>query len=135
GVDGIAALELPDLAAAVEQADVLVAVDLEVPVGVRGEPVVVAAVADDGVVVRDAQPAEQGLELLLGDEVATYRVTQVTGPVDLDRALDVVLVVGRGVFVDLDQNDLGVVEMLLDPVGRDESGLATHEATPVVGLG
>ena len=53
-VDQLAGVELPLLAAAVEQLDVVVAVELEVPVGVGGEPVVVAAVEDDGVVVGDA---------------------------------------------------------------------------------
>jgi hypothetical protein len=32
----------------------------------------------------------------------------------------VVLLVRRGVFVDLDEDDLRVVEMLLDPFGVDE---------------
>ena len=90
----LAGVELPLLAAAVEQLDVLVAVQLEVPVGVRGEPVVVAAVEDDGVVVADAALGEQRLELLLVDEVAADLVLQVGRPVELDGALDVALVVG-----------------------------------------
>ena len=119
-VDQLAAVELPLLAAAVEQPDVGVAVEREVPVGVGGEPVVVAAVEHDGVVVGDASLGEQRLELLLVDEVATDLVLQIGRPVELDGALDVALVVGGGVLVDLDQDDGVVVEMVLHPLGGDE---------------
>ena len=97
-------VELPLLASAVEQPGIAVAVQLEVPVRVRGEPVVVAAVQHDGVLVADAALGEQRLELLLVDEVPTDRVLQVGLPVDLDRAGDVATVVRRGVLVDLDQH-------------------------------
>ena len=53
------AIEFPFLTAAVEQLDLVVAVELEVPVGVGGEPVVVPAVEDDGVVVGYPAFAEQ----------------------------------------------------------------------------
>ena len=125
-VGELAGVELPLLAAAVEQPDVVVAVELEVPVGVGGEPVVVAAVEHDGVVVGDAALGQQRLELLLVDEVAADLVLQVGGPVELDGAPDVALVVGRGVLVDLDQDDLRVVEVVLDPLGGDERVLAAH---------
>jgi hypothetical protein len=45
----------------------------------------------------------------------------------------VVLLVGRGVLVDLDEHHLGVVEMGLDPVGVDEdalSGTRGHAGPP-----
>ena len=71
-----APVELPLLAAAVEQLDVLVAVELELPVGVGGEPVVVAAVEHDGVVVARCPSRQQLLELLLIDDVAADRVLQ-----------------------------------------------------------
>jgi hypothetical protein len=44
-LDELPAVELPLLASPVEELDVRVAVQLELPVGVGGEPVVVAAVA------------------------------------------------------------------------------------------
>ena len=115
--------------------DVVVAVELEVPVGVGREPVVVAAVQDDGVVVGDAALGQQCLELLLAHEVAADRVLQVLLPVEADRAPDVVLVVGGGVLVDLDEDDLRVVEVGLDPVGVDEDALAgaAHADTSVCG--
>ena len=125
-VGQLAGVELPLLAPAVEQLDVLVAVELEVPVGVGGEPVVVAAVEHDGVVVGDAPLGQQRLELLLVDEVAADLVLQVGLPVELDRALDVALVVGRGVLVDLDQDDAGGVEVVLHPLGGDERVVAGH---------
>ena len=123
-LDQLAGVELPLLAAAVEQPDVVVAVELEVPVGVGREPVVVAAVQHDRVVVADALRGQQRLELLLAHEVAADRVLQVLLPVQADRAPDVVLVVGGGVLVDLDEHHLRVVEVGLDPVGVDEDSFA-----------
>ena len=125
-VGQLAGVELPLLAAAVEELDVLVAVELEVPVGVGGEPVVVAAVEHDGVVVGDAALGEQRLELLLVDEVAADLVLEVGGPVELDGSPDVALVVGGGVLVDLDEDDAVGVEVVLDPLGGDERVLAAH---------
>jgi hypothetical protein len=58
-----------------------VAVELEVPVGVGGEPVVVAAVQHDGVVGGDAAVGQQCLELRLADEVTADLVLQVGLPV------------------------------------------------------
>jgi hypothetical protein len=109
-----------------------VAVELEVPVGVGGEPVVVAAVEDDGVVVGDAALGEQSLELLLAHEVTPDRVLKVLLPVQAHGALDVVLVVGGGVFVDLDEDDLRVCEVGLDPVGvYEDLFTCAHAATSV----
>ena len=69
---------------------------------------------------------QQCLELRLVDEVAAHLVLEVGGPVELDGALDVALVVGGRVLVDLDEDDLRVVEMVLHPLGGDESGVAAH---------
>ncbi len=77
------AVELPALAAAVEQLDVGVAVQLEVPVGVGREPVVVAAVQDHRVVVADALVGQQLRELVLVDEVALDGVLQIVFPVQI----------------------------------------------------
>ena len=57
------------------------------------------------------------VELGLGHEVTANRVLQVAGPVEAHGAGDVPLVVGRDVFVDLDEDDGRVVEVLLHPVG------------------
>src|SRR5699024_11572171 len=98
-----AGVELPLLAAAVDPLDVLVAVVLEVPVGVGGEPVVVAAVEHHGVVVADALGRQQRGELLPVEEVAAHRILQFGAPVQAHRARDVRGLVGGGVFVDLDE--------------------------------
>jgi len=129
-VDERAGVELPLLASAVEQLDVVVAVELELPVRVRGEPVVVAAVEHDGVVVGDALGGQELLELLLGRDVATHRVLQLGGPVDLHGAGEVAAVVGGGVLVDLDEDDAFRAEILLGPVGGDEHVLAAHAMAP-----
>ncbi len=93
-VGQLAAVELPLLAAAVEQPDVLVAVELEVPVGVRGEPVVVAAVEHDGVVVGDALLDSSASNCaLLTKSRRTWSWRSVVQS-SLHGALDVALVVG-----------------------------------------
>jgi hypothetical protein len=103
-----------------------VAVQLEVPVGVGGEPVVVAAVEDHGVVVADALVGQELLEALLVDEVTADRVLKVLGPVDPDGVADVVLLVGGRVLVHLDDRDGRVVQVLLEPIGVDQDVAAAH---------
>lgn len=60
------------------------------------------------------------VELCLADQVTAHRVLQVSGPVDAYGTADVVLVVGGGVLIDLDKDDLRIVQMGLDPVRVDE---------------
>ena len=68
--------------------------------------------------------ADRG-ELLGVDVVADELVLEVALPVDLDGAGDVAHVVEQDVLVALDDPDLRVVAVLLDPVGRDED-LGVH---------
>ena len=123
-------VELPLLAATVDQLDVVVAVQLEVPVGVRGEPVVVAAVQDHRVVVADALAGQQLLEAGPVDEVAADGILQVGLPVQLDGARQVAGVVGGGVLVDLDEDQPGGGQVLLGPFGGHEGLLAAHARAP-----
>ena len=74
---GRAALGDPLLARAVHQLHVVVAVVLEVPVRVGGEPVVAVAVEHDRVLVRDPAAAEQRAELVRAEEVALDLVLEV----------------------------------------------------------
>src|SRR5207245_1240362 len=60
------------------------------------------------------------------DEVAAHRVLEVLLPVDPDGVPDVVLVVRRGVLVDLDEDDLRVVQVGLDPVGVYQDVATAH---------
>ena len=106
------------------------AVQLEVPVRVGGEPVVVAAVEDHGVVVGDTPVGQQLGELLGVDEVTSDRVLQIGTPVQLHRAGDVAAVVGAGVFVDLDEDDVVGIEIALGPVGGDQDVGACHGVDP-----
>src|SRR5215211_1239171 len=116
----LAALQLPGLAAAVEQLDRAVPVDLVVPVGVGGEPVVVAPVQDHGRVRGDAQGVLELGELLGRDEVAAQRVLEVGVPVDGHGPADVPAGIGVGVLVDLDEAQVGVVQVGGQPVGGDQ---------------
>ena len=119
----VAPLVDPLLAAAVEDAHVAVPVDLEVPVRVRGEPVVLVAVDDDGRVVPDSAAAEEPLERVLLDHVALDRILQVVLPVQLDRSPDVALFVEIRVLVHLGDDDVVVVQVLGDPIGGHEHRL------------
>jgi hypothetical protein len=103
-----------------------VPVEPEVPVGVGGEPVVVTAVEQHGVLVRDAPLGQQVLEAGLVHEVPADRVLQVLLPVDLDRARDVPLVVGAGVLVYLDDDDTRLADVGLRPVGVHEDVGSAH---------
>src|SRR5882724_6856658 len=125
----LAGLELPLLAAAVEQLHVLVPVQLEVPVRVGGEPVVVPAVQDDGVVAGNAALRHKGAESGLVHEIAANRVLQVLLPVDLYGVADMTLVVGAGVLVDLDEDSARVAVMGLDPFGVHEDVGTAHSET------
>ena len=93
------------------------AVVLEVPVGVGGEPVVAVAVEDDRVVVGDPAAAHQLAEVFRAEEVALDLVLEVELPVESDRARNVGFGVEPRVLVDLDDLDVVVIEVLGDPVG------------------
>jgi hypothetical protein len=85
------------------------------------KPVVAVPVEDDRRVVRDAETAEQLLELLAADEIPFDRILEVVAPVQADSSGYVTLVVERGVLVDLGNDDVRIVEVLGEPVGRDEN--------------
>ena len=68
-------------AAAIHQTNVFVAVILEEPEGVGGEPVVVVAIEDDGSIRRDARFGEQAVEFILGEDVAVDLILQLRFPV------------------------------------------------------
>ena len=77
----------PVLAAAVEDPDVAVAEQLELPVGPGGEPVVVVAVQDDRGVGPDARRATgAALKSSRAGDVAADAVGELAGPVPADRA-------------------------------------------------
>ena len=105
---------------AVDQPHVVVAVHLVVPVRVRREPVVIAAVQQHRRRVGDAEPVLQCGERVGRDEVAADRVLQVGRPVHRHRVRDVAAVVRLGVLVDLDDAQAGIVEVLRHPLGRHQ---------------
>ena len=94
---------------------------LQVPVGVRGEPVVAVAVEDDLVLVGDPTVTEEATELLRLEKVALDLVLEVQTPVESDRARDVTLTVERRILVDFDDSDRVVVQVLLEPLGLDQN--------------
>ena len=114
-----ALLELPLLAAAVEELNVVVeAVDLEHPGAPGGEPVVVVAVENDRGVLVDAELAHQRLEFLLRGDVAPHRIDQVGVPDDVLRARNVAALEQAGLDADLDNADLGIGEIFSSPASR-----------------
>ncbi len=105
----------PLLARAVDQPHLVVAVVLQIPVGVRREPVVAVAIEDDRVLVGDATRAEQRAEVVRAEEIPLQLVLEVQLPVEADRPRDVCLGVERRVLIYLDDTDRVVIEMLLKP--------------------
>lgn len=74
---GRAALGDPPLARAIEELDVVMAVVLQVPIRVRGKPVVAVAVEDPLVGVGDPTVPEQPAELLFSEEVAPNLIPEI----------------------------------------------------------
>src|SRR6266481_939981 len=111
----------PLFAATVDEANVLMAVELQLPESVSGEPVVVVAIKKDGGVVGNAGGAEKPFESGLVDQVAADAVLELGLPVAGDRAGDVALVVGGGVHVDFDEAEIGGIEILSGPIGGNEN--------------
>src|SRR5207245_7377195 len=134
----LAPFQLPFLPAAIHKAHVAVPVDLEVPVGVRGEPVVVPAVEDYRVVLGDATPAEQGFERLLIHEIPPHAVLELVFPVEGDRARNMATRIRVGILVNLDQVQRRIAQPLRDP-GRADQDLAASivvaHLNPPVGMG
>src|SRR5215204_1302353 len=125
----LAALELPLLATAVQELHVVESAELQHPVRVRREPVVVPSVQDHGGIGADPRRREKLGELGLADVVAPHRRVQVGRPVPRDRVVDVALLVGLGVLVHLDHPDVRVLHVLIEPVGLDERvgfGVSRH---------
>src|SRR6202521_5286 len=118
GILGELALLLePLLAATVDEADVLVAVKLQLPEGVGGEPVVVVAVEKDAGAVGNAGSAEKFFESGLVNQITADVVLKLGLPIPSDGAGDVSLVVGGGVHVDFDEAEIGRIKILRGPIG------------------
>ena len=112
----LTAFELPLLPPAVEELHVPVAEVPKKPVRVSREPVVVPAIQDDGGVVVDACRSQQPGESFLVDVLPPDLGVKVGIPVPGNRSRNVALRVRRGVFVDLDDAEVGLVEVLLEPI-------------------
>ena len=96
------------------------AVELELPVGPRGEPVVVVAVQDDGG-VGPIPEADSNAEKS-SRPAMSRRMPSASWLVQFqaDRARDMALLVRRGVDIDLDEPDVRVLEVRERPVAVDE---------------
>jgi hypothetical protein len=114
------ALVHPPQAAAIHHLHIANPEQLKDPQRIGGPPVVLVAIEDDRGVLVDPLRAKQALEPIPIDVVADQLVIKIVGPVDLDCAGDVTGVVEQKVFVGLHQSDLGILEMLGHPIGRDE---------------
>ena len=131
--DQLATLELPLLPAAVQQLHSVEATQLQEPIRVGGEPVVVPAVEDDRGLGADAGGREQIGEAPLVFVVAADVRVQIGRPVPAHRAADVTLLVGGGVLVHLDDADGWIVEMGFEPVRGDQRvgiGVLAHCGCP-----
>ena len=114
----LATLELPLLAAAVQELHVLEPTELEEPVCVRSEPVVVATVEHHRGLGADAcRRRAAGENPAWSRVVAADPRVQVGGPVPPDSASDMPLLVRLDVLVHLDDPDVRVVDVL-SPASR-----------------
>jgi hypothetical protein len=93
---------------------------LEHPQGIGGPPVEVVPVEHDSRVPADALLREQPGEALAVEVVAGDLVVQLGVPVDLDRPRDVAGFVEEDVLVGLHHHEIGVVEVVLEPVARHQ---------------
>ena len=93
--------------------------EFEDPEGVRGPPVEVIAIEDHGGFRRDTVPGHQCGEVFLVEIVPDQRVVEVGDPVDLDRPRNVTRVIEQDILVRLDHHDVGILEMLRQPLGRN----------------
>jgi hypothetical protein len=82
------------------------------PQGIGREPIVIITIKDEGGLRRDARVAHQLLELLLGQDIAPHLVAELGLPVPADGAANMPLLIRRGVHIDLDDADAGVIEVL-----------------------
>ena len=99
------------------------AVQLELPVGPGGEPVVVIAIQDDRRVGTDPRLGKQRAEVLAAGDVAADPIGQLARPVPADGAWEVALLVCGRVHVDLDEADVRVVQVFERPIAVDEGVL------------
>ena len=94
--------------------------EAEDPQRVRRPPVGLVAVEDDGRLATDPLGAHEPREPLGVDVVAGDGIVQLGVPVDLDRAGDVAGLVEEDVLVGFDHHQAWVVQVLRQPVGRDQ---------------
>jgi hypothetical protein len=115
------AFGLPLNASAVHHLDVVVAEEPEDPEGVGGPPVVLVPVKDNRRIWGDALLLHELGKMLRVEIVAVDRIVQILDPVDLDSVGDVPYIVQKNVLVALDDAVvLGIVQVLCDPVGRNQ---------------
>src|ERR1700758_719746 len=88
---------------------------LQLPKSISRKPVVVVAIEQNRTVVGKARPAEELLERLLADQIATDIVLKLRLPVPAHSAGNVALIVSAGVNIDFHQPDFRVIEVLGSP--------------------
>src|SRR5260370_7254931 len=89
----------PFLAAAVNEANILVAVVFQLPEGVGGEPVVVVAVEQNGGVVGNAGGTEKFFESGFIDQIAPDVVLELSLPVPANGAAHVPLLLSPAIHI------------------------------------
>src|SRR5207245_771210 len=94
--------------APIHEADIFMAVNLEQPEAVSGEPIVVVAVENYDVGWRNTRAAHQCFEGSLADNVPAHLVLKLRLPVETRRPGKVSRVIGLGVHVDLYKFDPGL---------------------------
>src|SRR3984893_9487334 len=104
------------------------AVELEVPVGVGGKPVVVASVENDQRVVANTSLVHKCGEGIRSDEIALERILEIVLPVDAQGARNVTAAVCIGVLVNFEQPGARLAEVRLHPLRFDKHLLIRRDS-------
>jgi hypothetical protein len=90
------------------------------PERVRGKPVLIVAIEDDGCATGNARFAEKNFEIVFADNVTPGLMLELGLPIPCDGSRNMSAIERVGVFVDLDDPEISVLEVFLDPGRRDE---------------
>ncbi|MNS75704.1 hypothetical protein D3C72_1092320 [compost metagenome] len=120
----------PFLATAIQQFDVLHAVDIKYPCAPCGKPVIGVAIQDDGAVIVDAGVTQQLFKVLLAGDVATDGIDQVGMPFKIYRARNMCAFEYAGIHADFNQAQFWIVDVFFQPVGADQEVARCCMRTP-----
>jgi len=110
------AILLPLHTTTVEDANILLTVDVKDPCAPSSEPVVLISVEDNSGVIADASLLNQLAEVLCVDDVAVYSVNEICVPDKLNCILNVATLVDARFGAYFDDTNLRVIKVCFQPI-------------------